>query len=142
MRAATILPACLLTFAALGLAGCESESKAGTCADVPADVKTVEIHVGTSADGKMYLTPSDASAREGEKVRFKVTNDDAAVFHDVALKDYAGETYEHEVDGGKTVCTYHEGEPYFTATAKGAFAMYCEVAGHKAAGMSGTFTVA
>jgi uncharacterized cupredoxin-like copper-binding protein len=141
MRAFLLAAALLLS---LFLAGCgeENESKAGTCTDVPGDVRTVEVHVGTkSGGGGMYLTPTTVTAVQGEKLRFKVTNDDASVFHDVALKDYAGATYEHEVDGGHTVCTYHGGQPYLTASAKGTFELYCEVPGHKDAGMKGSFIV-
>lgn len=135
LSAALVLP--------LALAGCgeESESKAGTCGDVAGDVRTIEVHVGTKSGGGMYLTPSTVTATQGEKLRLKVTNDDDGVFHDVALKNYGGETYEHEVDAGHTVCTYHGGQPYLTASVKGTFELYCEVPGHKDAGMKGGFIV-
>lgn len=137
-----LLALAALPLIALALAGCESESKAGTCGTVGSDVKTLEVHVGTKADGHtMYLTPATVTATQGEKVRLKVVNDDSSAFHDVALKNYNGETYEHEVEAGATVCTYHGGEPYFTATAKGSYVMYCEVSGHKEAGMQGSFVV-
>jgi uncharacterized cupredoxin-like copper-binding protein len=126
----------------LTLAGCTDDEGGGTCSDVASDVKTVEVHLGTSSDGKMYLTPTALTASQGEKVRFKVINDDATVFHDLALRNYNGKTIEHEVDAGKTVCTFTDGNPYFTATAKGSYEVYCEVTGHKDLGMKGTFTVA
>ncbi len=139
----TWLAAAVGCLALTGLAGCTGENEGSACGDVESGVTTLTIHLGTNADGSMYQTPKDLQAAMGAKVRFMVVNDDKTVFHDFAVLNLFGDgqKLEHEVDGGKTVCTTHDGEPYFTADKKGDYQTLCEVSGHKELGMKGTFKV-
>ncbi len=128
-------------FAALPLlavvfAGCES-NEGSACGEAEAGVTTLTVHLGTNADGSMYMTPSGLQAAQGAKVRFQVVNDDAKVFHDFAVLNLLGDgkNLEHEVDGGATVCTTHEGKPYVVLDKRGSFTVVCEVSGHKELGM-------
>jgi uncharacterized cupredoxin-like copper-binding protein len=122
-------------------AGCADEDAGAACGTPAADVQSVTIHLGTGSNGKMYMTPTTFSAQAGSKVRFEVVNDDKDTFHDLAILDFfgAGKNLEHEVYGGKTVCTTHDGEPYAVVGPKGSYQAICEVPGHKEAGMAGTF---
>lgn len=99
-----------------------------------------DIHVGSNADGTMYLTPGNIAVSHCAKVQFKVHNDDT-IFHDVALLNYGGDSVEHEVEAGQTVTTHHAGTDYFVAKVTGTFPIICEVKGHADKGMKGTFTV-
>jgi plastocyanin len=141
--------ACLATLPFLALAGCTD------------GVREVPIHIGWNDDGTQYMTPSEVRVRQGDKVRFVVTNDDdperdyngpkptSDNFHDVAVTydgdgDGIRETIEHEVPAGQTVSTHYKGQGYFTASETGTFRIVCEVRTsptHDELGMHATFIV-
>jgi uncharacterized cupredoxin-like copper-binding protein len=126
-------------------------------------VKQFDIHIGWNDDASgQYMTPSSIHVKEGDRVRFVVTNDDDPEkdyngdkpgkdnFHDVALLDYDGngdgvaEDIEHEVPAGKTVPTSFNGQDYFVATTAGTFKIICEVRTtptHEQLGMRAAFVV-
>lgn len=143
----------LVAVPALALAGCSDADR----------VRSFEIHIGWNEDGTQYMTPSEITVRQGQKVRFVVTNDDDPKrdyngaaggldnFHDVALVSYDGdgdgrrETIEHEVPAGQTETTRFKGNDWFLASEKGTFRIICEVRSapktHDELGMHATFTV-
>lgn len=125
-----------------GFAGCTSSSpaQASCSADGIGAVQALDLHVGSNPDGSMYLTPSTVTVAHCAKAQFVVHNDDA-IFHDVALLNYAGDSFEHEAEPGQTVSTHHAGIDYFVAKASGSFPIICEVKGHAEKGMKGTFVV-
>jgi uncharacterized cupredoxin-like copper-binding protein len=149
------LAAVCLTLPALLLAGCADDKYTGTVKD---GVRVVEIHIGWNDDLKsQYMRPDVITVKEGDKVRFVVTNDDDPAkdyngdkplkdnFHDVALLDYDGHDYEHEVPAGTTTTTRTDaGNDYFVASRAGTFRIICEVGttpSHDALGMHAQFIV-
>lgn len=155
------LVALLTALPALLLAGCSDEDR--LTGEVTGGVRVVEIHVGWSDDHQsQYMHPDTIRVREGDKVRFVVTNDDDPDvdyngaksgrdnFHDLALLDYDGdgdgidEDIEHEVPAGQTVATELNGKAYFIAAEMGTFRIICEVRtvpSHDALGMHAEFIV-
>jgi uncharacterized cupredoxin-like copper-binding protein len=154
------LLAFLLAALPFGMSGCSDDGYSGS---VTAGVRVVEIHIGWNDDGaSQYMTPSEVRVKQGEKVRFVVTNDDDPAkdynggksgkdnFHDVALLDYDGdgdgveEDIEHEVPAGATETTSLKGNDYFVAATKGTFRIICEVRtvpSHADLGMHADFIV-
>jgi plastocyanin len=117
----------------LALAGCSDGG-----------VREFSIHIGWNEDGTQYMTPGEIRVKQGDKVRFVVTNDDDPTrdyngakggtdnFHDVAVTydgdgDGIRETIEHEVPAGQTVKTHYKDNDYFTASETGTFRIICEV---------------
>lgn len=133
-------------------------------------VKHFTIHIGWNDDHEsQYMTPATITVKQGDKVSFKVINDDNPGtdyngpgtsgkdnFHDVAL-DYPGacdrNPIEHETPAGvstTTECSNPDGSgvsrtvDYFVADTKGTFSIICEVRttpSHAALGMRATFIV-
>ncbi|MHB8633401.1 MAG: hypothetical protein ACYDBQ_05450 [Thermoplasmatota archaeon] len=129
----------LLLVAAALMPGCSAPAPA--CPTLgTGDVQTIIIHVGSNADGSMYFYPGTITVAHCSKVQFAVTNDDS-IFHDVALLNYGGHSYEHELGAGETKTTYNGGLGYFVADTVGSFPVICEVQGHAAKGMRATFVV-
>ena len=152
---APLLLACLL-------AGCSGDDDpySGTVRD---GIRVIDIHIGWSDDhATQYFTPSEIHVQQGDRVQFRVTNDDDPAtdyngaksgrdnFHDVALLDYDGdgdgvaEDIEHETPAGRTAVTELKGKPYFVATTPGTFDIFCEVRTqptHAALGMRGVLIV-
>lgn len=134
------------------------------CSD--SSVQEITLHVGWNEDGRtQYMRPASVTVHQGDKVRFIVVNDDDPNrdyngpgvptndnFHDVALIDYAGATYEHEAPAGEApsrTCVQDISKPgcvadHFVASEKGTFRLICEVRtspSHEARGMHATFIV-
>jgi hypothetical protein len=117
------------------LTGCTNPPPANAVREIP-------IHIGYSADRTaQYAEPKEVKVRQGERVRFAITNDDANgapdSFHDIAFR-YAGYgMIEHEVPAAETTKTCvpqaepetqcATGKDFFTASEKGRFKMWCEV---------------
>jgi plastocyanin len=134
--------AALLLLTAL-LAGCGG----------PPAVKEIQIHIGYTDDRRaQYLEPKEIRVKQGDRVRFVITNDDVGTpdsFHDVAFvyPAYPGLTIEHEVLPGRTTKTClpqsdpdtacDEDKSYFVASEKGSFKLWCEV-GHLGQNADGT----
>jgi plastocyanin len=157
MRAMTAAVLAILPFA---LAGCTEDGKTGTVED---GIRVIDIHIGWNEDGQsQYMRPETIRVSQGDKVQFRVTNDDDPAkdyngagggrdnFHDVALLDYDGdgdgieEDIEHEVPAGTTETTSLKGNPYFIASEKGTFRIICEVRtqpSHDQLGMHAEFIV-
>lgn len=122
------------------------------CGGPPA-VKEIEIHIGwNAAHTQQYLEPKQIHVKQGDRVRFVITNDDRGggdTFHDVAFiyPAYPGITIEHEVPPGRTTKTClaqsdpdtvcDEDRSYFVASEKGSFKLWCEV-GHLGQNADGT----
>lgn len=92
--------------------------------------RSIDMEVGTNADGSMYLRPGNVTVTKGDEVTLGIKNVDR-IFHDVALLDYAGEDVEIEAPAGRT--SSHT----FVASVAGDFRLICEVSGHKQKGMFG-----
>jgi len=147
--------------AAVFLAGCSKDD--GLTGSVKDGIRVVDIHIGWHEDHKsQYMEPREIRVKQGEKVQFRVTNDDDPAtdyngeksgrdnFHDVALLDYDGdgdgikEDIEHEAPAGRTTVTELKGKDYFVASTKGTFAIICEVRtvpSHAELGMRASFVV-
>jgi uncharacterized cupredoxin-like copper-binding protein len=125
---------------------------------------TYTIHAGTHDDGSMYFTPNTFTVAKEDRVTITVINNDThpngtvKTPHDLAILDLGeeeeDENEEHgecpaaagnEYQGKKVafeVCLEKEVTRTFEAGEKaGTFRFICEVPGHEAAGMKGTFTV-
>ena len=159
MRLAVLTVALYVT---LALAGCSGNGD-GYSGSVRNGIRVIDIHIGWNDDhASQYMQPSEIRVKQGDKVQFRVTNDDDPGtdyngaksgrdnFHDVALLDYDGdgdgikEDIEHEVPAGQTAVTELKGNPYFVATTAGTFNVICEVRTtptHAALGMRATFIV-
>lgn len=154
--------ALLMACSTVLVAGCSAKDD-GFSGSVSNGIRVVEIHIGWNGDHQsQYMTPGEVRVRQGEKVQFRVVNDDDPAtdyngdksgrdnFHDVALLDYDGdgdgikEDIEHEAPAGRTAVTQLKGNPYFVATEVGTFNIICEVRTtptHAALGMMATFVV-
>jgi plastocyanin len=119
---------------------------------------SMTLHVGTNADGTMYIEPKEPSVAVGDRVTLTVVNDDAQggtvqTQHDIVIKGIAGPraggacpaVTGAEEEGQNVefeVCTQAQATQTFTASEAGRWSMECEVAGHAAKGMKGRFVVA
>ena len=151
--------ALLLAAFPMGLAGCSDDGASGS---VEGGIRKIDIHIGWNEDGRsQYMTPSEVRVKQGDKVQFRVINDDDPNrdyndpstsfkdnFHDVAL-DYPGacdrNPIEHEAPAGQPpAVTECNGNDYFVAHAKGTFEIECEVRtnpSHRDLGMRADFIV-
>ena len=100
----------------------------------------LDIQVGTSRGGSMFMSPTNLAAPKCARVQFIVHNEDS-VFHDLSIIGYDGEVIEHDAEAGQTVVTHHLGNDYFIANDIGTFIVKCQVGDHAARGMQGTLTV-
>lgn len=113
------------------------------CASPPAaNVREIALHIGYSSDrSRQYAQPPEVQARQGEAIRFVITNDDREgapdSFHDIAFRYGSYGLLEHEVPAGKTTKTCvpqaepdqacPAGKDSFVASEAGRFKMWCEV---------------
>lgn len=156
-------PACVgLVLVLALLAGC-AEPDDGYTGSVKSGVRVIHVHVGWNDERNgQYMQPAEILVRQGEKVRFVVTNDDDPGtdyngdkpgmdhFHDVSLLDYDGtgdgraEDIRHQAPPGETVRTSLDGKDHFIATTPGTFNLICEVRTvppHAVLGMRASFVV-
>lgn len=99
--------------------------------DPPADTGPVRNITAT----EFKFSPGDQTFKSGEKYTINLTNQ-GAVDHTWVLTDSSGaELVKLEVKVGK------KSSIEFTAPAPGAYAIICDVAGHKEAGMKAKATV-
>lgn len=133
--------------AALAVAGCGGSSSSSSTTTAATTATTGTTTTGTTTmshpaqmvavtadpSGKLDFLQKTLTAKAGA-IDFKLTNA-SAVGHNLAI-DGGGTTYgpTATVDNGKTAD--------LTVTLKpGTYQFYCQVAGHKEAGMQGTLTV-
>src|SRR5919109_4225945 len=133
----------LMTISIL-LAACGGSAKSEIPADASPDGKVVEYSLLTNmVDGQMAffgvgggidgVKNPTLSANVGDLVKITLTSGDG-VEHDVAFPDFNARS-EHLAGKGSTVTMQ------FVPDRPGTFTYNCVVAGHKEAGMFGTFEV-
>lgn len=112
--------------------------------------KTIAITMRES-DGKMLFSPSRIEVRQGEQVKFVLTNaghldhefmiatPEENQKHAVLMQKYPDMV--HEDPNGRTVKTKQKGELIWRFTKRGTFEFACLMPGHYEAGMLGTIIV-
>lgn len=112
--------------------------------------KTVMITMRES-DGKMLFSPSRIEVRQGEQIKFVLTNGghldhefmiatpEENQKHAVVMQKYPDMV--HEDPNGRTVKTKQKGELLWRFTKKGTFEFACLIPGHYESGMYGTIIV-
>ena len=112
--------------AALALAGCSSATPAGPTA-VPAASYTIG-----ALDAFKY-DPATLTAKVGEQVTIVLDNK-GVLEHNFVITEL--DVHLGPIAGGTT-----SGPGTFTPTTAGTYSYFCDVPGHKEAGMTGTLTV-
>jgi uncharacterized cupredoxin-like copper-binding protein len=85
----------------------------------------------TVTAGDLYLKPKELTAREGQiEIRYQ---DEGQLLHSLLIDGVAGFRLEVSGNGAEAKGT--------VALEKGSYMLYCEVPGHRAAGMEATLTV-
>ncbi len=112
--------------------------------------KTIMITMRES-DGKMLFSPNRIEVRQGEQIRFVLTNagyldhefmlatPEENVKHAALMQKYPD--MEHDDPNGRTVKTKQKGELLWRFTKRGTFEFGCLIPGHYEAGMYGTIIV-
>lgn len=102
-------------------------------------------------DGKMLFSPSRIEVRQGEQIRFVLTNGgyldhefmiatpEENTKHAEQMKKFPDMV--HEDPNGRTVKTKQKGELLWRFTKRGTFEFACLIPGHYEAGMYGTIVV-
>lgn len=102
-------------------------------------------------EGKMLFIPDKIEVRQGEQIRFVITNS-GALPHEFVLASVADNEkhaalmqkypdMEHDDPNGKTLQTKAKAEIVWRFSKKGEFEFACLIPGHREAGMHGTITV-
>jgi plastocyanin len=140
-RASVLLVAVAL--AMFGLAACGDDDDDGGDDTTAAETTTEEtaggggaastLEVSAPADGTLAFDQSELTAMAGEvTVNF---DNPSQIPHDVVIEDQSGnEIGKTDLVTGGSASTSVELEP-------GTFTFFCDVAGHREAGMEGTLTV-
>ncbi|HLN63036.1 MAG TPA: cupredoxin domain-containing protein [Symbiobacteriaceae bacterium] len=121
--------AALLTLALTGTPGPAPAEPAPEPAAPPAAKLTVVM----GRDGAMAFEPPMLTVRRGSVVELTLVNKDTAQSHSLVIPDLNAKS--RQVMPGDTV------KLVFTAAKAGSFRFYCDVPGHKDAGMVGAITV-
>jgi uncharacterized cupredoxin-like copper-binding protein len=112
--------------------------------------KTILVTMRES-DGKMLFSPNRIEVRQGEQIKFVLTNagyldhefmistPEENKKHAALMQKYPD--MEHDDPNGKTVKTKQKGELIWRFTKKGTFEFACLIPGHYEAGMYGTIIV-
>ena len=113
----------------LGLMSAAAGQTESTIEEVPIpDVTVVTVEMG----GFTYQ-PSMITVKEGETIRLVLVNNDTVQAHSLVIRDLYFKS--HQVQPGRTA------EFTLKASHPGSFKFYCDVPGHKDAGMVGAIRV-
>lgn len=123
---------------------------AGEPGDPKKPFRTIEVtmHEG---NGTMGYTPATLNVRQGEQVKFIITNS-GLLPHELVLADAKDNLkhaalmqkypdMEHDDPNGKTVQPSAKSEILWRFSKRGTFEFACLIPGHREAGMLGTVTV-
>lgn len=125
------LIAALLTLALAGSPG--PAAPAEPAPEPPSAPSATKLTVVMGRDGAMAFEPSTLTVRRGSVVELTLVNKDAAQSHSLVIVDL--NVKSRQVMPGETA------KLTFSAAKAGSFRLYCDVPGHKDAGMVGAIYV-
>jgi uncharacterized cupredoxin-like copper-binding protein len=130
--------------------GHERDLAYGVPGDPKEPARVVELSM-RETDGQMLFAPNTVTVKQGEQIRFRLTNEGeldhefvlgtAQELNEHAEMMKAMPDSDHEVPNGKRVMPNGAGELVWKFSKRGTFEFACLIPGHLEAGMHGTVIV-
>jgi len=112
--------------------------------------RTVKVAMTENDDGEMLFTPSDLTFKQGETIRFMITNKgeldhefmlDTAERNAMHKESMAGQMEMHKTANAVTLAPGKRGQIIWTFANDGTFEFACLIPGHYESGMFGKVSV-